>query len=137
MTIESIVEKLKALNVFPDTVNDNAEIFLKVQNEEDIEREMTERHTSCGHEQYIFFHFHSLLKLQPEILKEAEEKLGNSDISINHVREYMQAEQQPSLLLALRHDDKYPYEVRERFREKANQFALDKIKEYLGIKNYV
>lgn len=137
MTIESIKEKLRILNVFPNSIDENAEIFLKVQTEKDIEKEMVAHHTSCGNEQYIFFHFHEILKLQPEILKEAEKKLGNLDISVNHVREYMQAEQQPSLLLTLKHDDKYPYEVRERFREKANQFALDKIKEYLGINNYV
>jgi hypothetical protein len=136
MATEDIVKKLKALDVFPNFVYEGAEIFSNVQTEDDVEREMAERHTSCGGEQYIFFNFHSLLNLQPEILQEAEKKLGNLGISTDHIREYMQAEQNPSYLMALEYGDKYPYEVRDRFRKKANQFALDKIKEYLGIKKY-
>lgn len=44
----------------------------------------------------------------------------------------MQWQQQPSLLMALGHRE-IPFETRDRFSKKANQFALDKIKEYLGI----
>ena len=130
---QTIEEKLRVLNVFPNSIDETAEIFQKVQNEEDVKKEMGERSYSCGSEQFIFFHFHSLLGLQPEILQEAEKQLSDLGVSPEHIKEYMKDEQQQSLIFTLRHEDKYPFEVREPFYQKANQFTLDRIKQYLTI----
>lgn len=130
---ESIAEKLRELNVFPNSIDESVEIFKTVQNEEDIKQEMIKRHYTCGTEQYIFFHFSALLKRQPGILQEAEQRLGDLGVPLDVVREYMQEQQHPGLLMALRHRE-IPFEVRENFFREANQFALNKIQEYLGIK---
>lgn len=126
------VEKLRALNVFPDTLEESAEIFRAAQTEEDVRQEMIRRKTSCSSEQYIFFHFSELLRRQPNLLQEAEQRLANLGVPPDVTREYMQAQQQPSYLMAMSHEE-IPDETRVRFSKAANQFALDKIKEYLEV----
>ena len=140
----TIVEKLRILNVFPNSIDESVEIFTTAQNEEDVTQEVRKRQYSCGSEQFLYFHFGELVKLQPGILAEAEAKLGHLGLSSDYIREFFTSGADPSLVMSAKsqlreaegkpaNDKRYDRETRKKFSKEAYQFALNRMKEYLGI----
>ncbi len=133
MNRTTIEDKLRALKVFPNTVEDNLKLFQKATNVQELDSEMMNRDTACSGEQFLYFHFNSLVKQKPEIVEEAVQKLGNYGIPPEIIKEYCNW-LQPGLMLTLKYESQFPYEVREPFNDAAAQFAIDKMREYLEIK---
>ena len=136
MVRKELVEKLSLLNVFPTTVEKSAGIFERGRTLEDIRKEADLG--TCGNEQFIYFHLEALFGYDPDyktrFLAEAQNKLGNAGIKQEHVAEYFQIGADPGLVFMFRHETEYNPDVRTTFYQRANQFALDKIREWLEIK---
>ena len=64
--INDIVERLRTLGVFPDSVQKSAEIFAQCPNLDDIAQQLEEDHSSCGEDQFVYFHLQALFKYDPE-----------------------------------------------------------------------
>src|SRR3989344_9303632 len=100
-----VVERLRELRVFPESVGENAEIFEKCTALETIEQEMANRHFTCGANQFLYFHLNALLNSNPHyrviFLEEAKQQLGGLGISSEHIEEYYDARaDDPELLFA-------------------------------------
>ena len=144
MTIDEAVKNLRSLGVFPDTpenpnsVRENAEIFKKCTTLYAIGEEAGKRHWGCGSGQFIYFHLGALLKREPEyksrFLEEAEKQLSGLGISAQHIDEYFELGTDPGLVFTFRYEEQYNAYVRVLFYEKADQFALDKMRQWLGYK---
>ena len=143
MVIDEIVEKLRTLQVFldtpeqPNSVRENAEIFEKCTSLEDIRKEASKRHWGCGSGQFVYFHLRSLLKDQEyktEFLEDAKRQLGGLGISLEHIEDYYQSGVDPGCIFTSRYEEQYSLDVRVNFYDKANQFALNKMREWLGFK---
>jgi len=145
MVSDEIVERLRTLEVFPDTpehpntVRESAEIFEKCTTLDDIGREAAERHWGCGSEQFVHFYLGALLEHEPEykskFLEEAKRQFGELGILPEHIEEYFQYSGSAGLVFTLRYEEQYSADVRMNFYEKADQFALNKMKEWLGIQS--
>jgi hypothetical protein len=90
-----------------------------------------------GSGQFVYFHLNALLKKDPEFktrfLEEAKKELGGLGVSAEHIENFFQySDASPGLSFTLRHERQYSKEIRVPFYEKADQFALDKIKQWLG-----
>ena len=123
---KTIEDRLRVLEVFPDTVERSAQIFLNAKTEEDVKQEMIRDHTSCSAGQFLYFHMNKLVKLQPEILDEAESKLTEYGIEREHIKHYFSSGADPELVMVLSHGDKYSVELREKFFDTAFLFGLSK-----------
>ena len=145
MGLEQIVEKLKVIGVFPKTVNESAEIFRDCAKPEAIAGEVCRRHYTCGEEQFIYFHLGALFKydsqFKSKFLADARQELGNLGILPENIDEYFQSGGDPSLVFMLSHEQeyglseiKYPRDVMLAFSKRADQFALDKLREWIGVK---
>ena len=135
------VQRLRSLDVFPDTpkrpnsVRENAELFRKCATMSILKQEIPR--SSCSLEQFLYFHLEALLKKDPEFrssfLKEAKEKLGGLGISAEHIEEYFQNGcGDPEMVLYVKHEGRYDIKAVGLFCEKADQFALDKMRQWLG-----
>jgi len=58
--------------------------------------------------------------------------LGKLGISAEHIEEYFQSGTDPGLFFTLKYEEQYDADVRVSFYQKADQFALDKIRRWLG-----
>lgn len=143
MELEQLVEKLKILGVFPKTVDESAEIFRSCTNIEAIAEEVGRRHYTCGEEQFVYFHLGALLRdseFKAKFLTDARKELDNQGIRPEHIDEYFQSGADPGLVFMSTHEEygpseiKYPREVMLTFSKRADQFALDKMREWLGVK---
>ena len=136
MGLEQAVEKLRTLNVSPKTVTESAEIFRDSVTPDAIGNQVGGRHYSCGTEQFIFFHLEALMEIDPEfkarLLRDAVQKLGNSGIAPKHIQEYFQIGADPGLVFMLKHENDYEHDAKLTFSNRANQYALDKMREWLG-----
>jgi len=137
MGLEQVVEKLKMLKVFPKTVVENAEIFRDCPIVDAVGREMARRHYTCSEGQFIYFHLHALMEKDPgfkaRFLVEAVKKLRDSAIQPIHIDEYFQSGEDPGLVFTLKYEREYDRDARLAFYQRANQFALYKMREWLGI----
>lgn len=138
MSREIVVEKLKVLGVFPkNDKNEIAEIFEKCTNLYEIGKECGRRHWSCGSGQFVYFHLEALMKKEPEyragFLADAKQGLGGFGISPEHIEEYFSSGTDPSSVFSLIYEKQYDIDARMNFYEKANQFALDRMKKWLDI----
>ncbi len=134
MVSPQAVEKLTQLGVFPKTVGVNAEIFERCSTLETITQEAINLGWSCGSGQFVYFHLGEMLKdekYKSSFLKKAKEELGSSGISSDHILEYYQSGADPGLVFSIRHGE-YIAPVRKAFYERANQFSLNQIREWLG-----
>jgi len=144
MATNETIEKLRTLGVFPDTpenpnsVRENAEIFEKCTTLSAIGEEAGRRHWGCGSGQFLYFHLEALLKKEPEyksrFLEEAKKQLGSLGISAHHIDEYFESSSDPGLAFTFRHEEDYNADIRSTFYEKADQFALDKMRQWLNYK---
>ncbi|HIH50364.1 MAG: hypothetical protein ABSE71_00110 [Candidatus Micrarchaeaceae archaeon] len=130
------IEKLRPLNVFPDNIRENAEIFERSTTIGAIGQEMVKIGSACGGSQFVYFHLKAMLERDSEFrsgfLDCAKKELGGFGISAEHVEEFFLAGTGAGLLFTLRHEKQYSKEVRVPFYERADQFALDKIRQWLG-----
>lgn len=145
MVQDEVVERLRTLKVFPDrkekpnSVRTNAEIFERCATLEHFAREALQ---SCGDRQFIYFHLNALLELEPDykfrFLEDAKQLLIGIGITPQHIEEYFQSGADNSLVFTMTHgpnglsDDQYPMDVLKPFYRWADQFALDKMREWLG-----
>lgn len=142
MVEDEVVEKLRGLRVFPDTeknpnsVRENAEIFEKCTSLDAIGQEAAKRHWGCGSTQFVYFHLEALLKdegYKSRFLEQARQELGGLGISSEHIYEFYQSSgADPGLVFTLRYDKQYDVDIRRPFYKRADQFALDKMREWLG-----
>ncbi|MBS3104721.1 hypothetical protein J4234_00520 [Candidatus Woesearchaeota archaeon] len=136
MGLEQAVEKLRTLDVFPKTVAENAEIFRDSITLDAVGKQMGARAYSCGDEQFVFFHLEALMEKDPEFksrfLAGAVRKFGDSGIKQKYIKEYFQIGANPGLLFTLRHEEEYKPEVMLGFSQRANQYALDEMRQWLG-----
>lgn len=143
MVDEKTVEKLRTLDVFPDTeknpnsVRENAEIFEKCTTLDEIEKEAAKQRLGVGSRQFLYFHLGELLKKDTEyrarFLEEAKERFGGLGIQPEHIEEYFQSgTADPIYKFSLAHGEHYAKEVRKPFYDKANQFTLEKMRAWLG-----
>ncbi len=142
MASKKNVEKLRTLGVFPDTlkrpnsVKENTEIFERCGTLEEISVEVSKRHWACSPGQFVYFHLEALLKQDPnykfKFIEDAKECLRKSSVSPEHIQGYFQSGADPGLVFRLNHEGEYGQEIRRPFYNKANQFALNKLREWLG-----
>ena len=137
MGIEQVVEKLRTLGVFPKIVSESAEIFRDCATTDEVARELGRRHSSCGEGQFIYFHLQAVLKkesgFKSRFLGEAVQRLGDTRIQPAHIEEYFQIGENPGLMFMLSHEDEYEGVLRLEFSRRADQYALDKMREWLGV----
>ena len=131
---ETIKERLRALNVFPKSIGDSMEIFQTAQTTEQMRKEMEKRKLSCSEEQFLFLHLEALIRQEPQILERAEKMLGNLGLPVEYVREFFSSGMDPTSVMNLIYENKYPYDIRERFSRAAIQFTLDEMRRYLEIR---
>ena len=134
MGLEQAVEKLRTLDVFPKTVAESAEIFRDCTTTDAIGNQVGGRHySSCGTEQFIFFHLEALMEKDPEfkarLFRGAIQRLGDSGIKPSHIEEYFQIGADPGLSFLFRHEEEYERDVRLGFNQRANQYALNQMRE--------
>lgn len=144
MAVDEIVERLRTLEVFSDTlehpnsIREHADIFEKCTTLEAIRQEAVRGHWGCGSKQFVYFHLRALLKKELEyksrFLEEAKQQLGNCGISAQHIDDYFEFCPDPGPIFIARHGRQYNADVIASFYEKTDQFALDKIREWLGFK---
>ncbi|MBI4896599.1 MAG: hypothetical protein HY832_03570 [Candidatus Aenigmarchaeota archaeon] len=66
-------------------------------------------------------------------LEQAKQQLGGLGISPEHIEEYFQSGRDPGLFFTLKYQNQYEIgTIGVPFYERADQFALDKIREWLG-----
>ncbi|MBI2107322.1 hypothetical protein HYT57_05045 [Candidatus Woesearchaeota archaeon] len=146
MVQDKVVEKLRTLKVFPDkkekpnSVRTNAGIFERCTTLEQFKREDLE---SCGDRQFVYFHLNALLEFEPDyktrFLEEAKQRLAETGITPRHIEKYFQSGADNSLVFTMTHgpnglsEDQYPMDVLRPFYSQADQFALDKMREWLGL----
>ncbi len=136
MVSPQAVKKLTQLGVFPKTVSVNADVFEHCSSLEEISKEAIKFGWSCSPGQFIYFHLGELLKdkhYNSQFIKEAEQVLGGLGISSRHIDEYYHLGADPELVFSLRHGV-YTSTIRKTFYDRANQFTLDKMREWLGFK---
>ena len=143
MPTDELVERLRTLGVFPDSpknpnsVRDCAEVFERCETLDDIGQDAGRRHWSCGSGQFVYFHLEGLFKYDPEFktrfLAEAQQQLDNLGIKPDHITEYYQSGADPQLVFMFRHEGEYAKEVRLSFDRKADQFAFNQLKGWLGL----
>ena len=137
MGIEQAVEKLRTLGVFPETVSVSAEIFRDCATTDEVAREMGRRHYSCGEGQFIYYHLQAVLEKESGFksifLGEAVQRLGDTSIQPAHIEEYFQSGRNPGLEFMFRHGDEYGHDLRLEFYRRADQYALNKMREWLGV----
>ena len=137
MELEQVVEKLRALGVFSNNLRENAEIFKKSKTLDDVKREVIKWYPACGSSQFVYIHLVALLKHNPEytsgFLEESKRALGKFGIKPEHIVEYFQSGTSPIMMFTFEHGKEYNIDDRIKFYQMADQFALDKIREWLGI----
>ena len=136
------VERLRSLGVFPDTaknpnsVRENAEIFERSATIDAIRQEMRVNGWALGGTQFVYFHLEALLERDSEFkskfLEEAKTGFSGLGISAEHIEEFFQCGADPDFVFTLRHERQYNKETRAPFYEKADQFSLDRIRQWLG-----
>ncbi len=141
MAEDTLVERLRTLGVFPDTpqspnsVRENANILAQCATLDEIGSEVATRRFSVSAGQFVFYHLQALLQqhdYEQGFMAHAKEKLGGLGIQPAHIAEYFQSTN-PGLVFDLKHEDVYGRTERDAFYEKANQFALDSLREWMGI----
>ena len=130
---KTIEDRLRVLEVFPDTIERSAQIFLNARTEAEVKQEMARVHTDCSAGQFLYFHFRRLVELQPEILDEVESRLSEYGVEREHIRKYFSSGADPEMIMSMDYGEKYPEDIREKFFDAAYCFALGRMKEYLGI----
>lgn len=65
-------------------------------------------------------------------LEQAKQELSKSGITPEHIEDYFQSGTDPQSVFALKYEEKYSMDVREKFYKEADQFALDKMRDWLG-----
>ena len=136
------VERLRSLGVFPDTaknpnsVRENAEIFERSATIDAIRQEMRVNGWALGGTQFVYFHLEALLerdsKFKSKFLEEAKTGFSGLGISAEHIEEFFQCGADPDFVFTLRHERQYNKETRAPFYEKADQFSLERIRQWLG-----
>lgn len=134
MTNQEAVERLRRLGVFPRQSEENSEIFERYTDVQGIGEGIARPGWTVGTQQFIYFHLEEILKdpdYKAEFLQEARQCLADSRIKPEHVEEYFNSGADPGLVFTLRHEE-YGRDVRMPFFERADQFALHKIRQWLG-----
>src|SRR3989338_3988425 len=141
MTDGSIEDRLRLLGVFPDTpqspnsVRENAQIFQQFATLDEIDRAVALLHLTVSAEQFVFYHLQALLQhpaYKSDFLTRAQEELGGLGIMQPHIADYFQSSN-PRLTFNLRYENAYTIANRNAFNAKAGQFALDRLREWMGI----
>lgn len=134
--IDAAVRKLARLGVFPDTVRESAEMFSKCRTIDGVKGAAREMRLSAGGEQFVYFHLEAIINSDSEFrtrfLDEASDRLRGTGIDALRIVEYFRSGADPGLVFTLRYGQTYNNEIRNAFYEKADQFALDSIRRWLG-----
>ncbi|MBN2453957.1 hypothetical protein JXB11_00260 [Candidatus Woesearchaeota archaeon] len=142
MAEESAVEKLRSLKVFPDlpehpnNIREHIKIFEKCKTLDDIVQVARKEHWGAGSGQFVYFHLHALLASDSayklKFLEEAKKDLADSGIKPEHIEEYFQSSRDPGISFSFDYSEEYDLDTRKSFYQRADQFALDKMREWLG-----
>ena len=144
MGLEQAVEKLRNLGVFPKTVLENTQIFQASTTFDELGRQISSRpKLSVGDGQFLYFHLVELMgkdqSFKQRLIREALDKLGNTGIKPEHIEEYFNCGEDPTPVFNARHEEvsglsdvRYAQEVMLAFYKRADQFALEKMREWLG-----
>lgn len=152
MDLEQAIQKLNWLGVYantpehPDSTRENAIIFQQSSTLDEVKTNLRPLGTCLSAGQFMYFHLGALLKkdehFKHEFLqgdKGAKQSLGDAGILPEHIEEYYSKGADPALVFSMRHvgprhqDPKeYPIDVFKAFYPRADQFALDKFREWLG-----
>lgn len=131
--MDGIKEKLKVLKTDPRTIDGVAKIFWAAENEEDVE--LMQKRLSIENE-IVYSHFKRIMEIKPEISEEAKQKLGKLGrrLSPTFFEEFFSSEIVSCNMCCDLHPkyDAYSQEFID-FYKAAYQFALNKMKEYLGV----
>jgi hypothetical protein len=137
--IDEATGKLMELGILPTDSNPNlprtyAEILWECSKLSDTERMSRSIGYGAGYEQIILIPLTHLLDKNPEyrtiFLNEAKNQLNGLDIKPEHIEEYFRKGN--SLAFTMRHENDYDSGTRDKLYEKANHFALGKMREWLG-----
>ena len=126
------VDRLRKLNVFLDSVVVDVQFFEQCKTIEELHRAIRTRGLPMDGTQYLFFYAPKLMALQPELFDEAARVLDGFEIPPPIIQDYFRWGCHPGLKLSILHGKNYSWPVRKRFGKVASQFALDKMRDYLG-----
>lgn len=135
MANQEAVERLRTLGVFPNQAEENAEIFERYR---DVKTSIIDacrrRPTALSGRQFVYHYLDALLKKDPEyrarFLQEARQQLGGFGVKPEHIEEYFQLGPEGGYIFCAEH--KEYRDIPDSFFDTADQFALDRIRQWLG-----
>ncbi len=134
MANQEAVERLRTLGVFPSQVEENAGILGKYKDVSSIGEECARRDIALSGRQFVYFHVDALLKKDPDykakFLEEAKRNLSDVGVRPEHIEEYFQLGTEGHILFCAEH--KEYKDIPDSFFDRADQFALDRIRQWLG-----
>ncbi|MBI2542421.1 hypothetical protein HYV80_06970 [Candidatus Woesearchaeota archaeon] len=136
MRLEQAVEKLRNLGVYPNAVDGCAELFRDCPTIDVIPKEMSRRRWQSGSEQFINEFLRAVMGqdsvFKQKFLAEAVKGLADSGMQPAHIEEYFHMRGSPKIVFNLDYGQDYDGTTLKGFYARADQFALDKLREWLG-----
>lgn len=134
MLMGTIEDKLKDIGISETNLPYYVEILSKASTPQEVGWLCGDNHLGAGMQQFMYHAFKKLAEKRPEIIAEAEEKLGKLGVPPEIVHDYFTTKgDMPSIIFVSKYEGKVPEETREKFIREADKLVLRRLQEYIGV----